>query len=70
MKTEREKKLELALKRIEKWFGEFPYPTYGTDWGSNGERDFMRQIAREALEEDFAESLQQTDSEEYHGQWK
>jgi hypothetical protein len=52
MKTKREKKLELALKRIEKWFGEFPYPNYGVDWGSCGERDFMRQIAREALLEE------------------
>ena len=48
-----------ALSKIEKWFGEFP-PTgkiwpdgepvsYATEYGSNGERDFMRGVAREAL---------------------
>lgn len=48
-----------ALARIEKWFGEFP-PTgrtwpdgaplsYGAAFGSNGERDYMRQVAAEAL---------------------
>lgn len=48
-----------ALEKIERWFGEFP-PTgktwddgspmsYGVCYGSNGERDFMRGIAREAL---------------------
>jgi hypothetical protein len=52
-------KLEAALRRIEKWFGEFPLvtgrdgkpSTFGTEYGSNGERDYMRQIARAALSE-------------------
>jgi hypothetical protein len=52
-------KLEAALRRIEKWFGEFPLVTgrdgkpsaFGTEYGSNGERDYMRQIARAALSE-------------------
>jgi len=59
---ERGERLESALKRIERWFGEFPDTgkfwdddktrpvTYGACYGSNGERDFMRQIAREALQ--------------------
>lgn len=52
-----------ALQRIERWFGEFPKvpqkdtmgnPTgdmvsYGYAYGSNGERDFMRTVARNAL---------------------
>jgi hypothetical protein len=54
-----------ALVRIEKWFGEFPPTgqfwvnedgtpsrrevSYGACYGSNGERDYMRQIAREAI---------------------
>ena len=46
-----------ALERIERWFGEFPEVTcvdgkvtpYGIAYGSNGERDFMRTIARKAL---------------------
>ncbi|TAK84344.1 MAG: hypothetical protein EPO20_14745 [Betaproteobacteria bacterium] len=48
-----------ALERIERWFGEFP-PTghtwkdgstmsYGAAYGSNGERDYMRAVARQAL---------------------
>lgn len=52
-------RLRNALERIERWHGEFP-PTerfwedgtpmsYGACWGSNGERDFMRAIARDAL---------------------
>lgn len=53
-------RLRTALERIERWFGEFP-PTgrywepggremsYGAAFGSNGERDYMRQVAREAL---------------------
>ena len=48
-----------ALRRIERWFGEFP-PT-GQQWddgspmsyfacyGSNGERDYMRSVARDAI---------------------
>ena len=48
-----------ALERIAKWFDEFPRVTdekngttmsYGAAYGSNGERDYMRQIATEALE--------------------
>jgi hypothetical protein len=54
-------RLRAALTRIEKWFGEFPETgkfweddatrpmSYGACYGSNGERDFMRQIARDAL---------------------
>lgn len=51
-----------ALEKIEKWFGEFPETgrfwhdgvrqqpmSYGAAFGSNGERDFMREIARAAL---------------------
>jgi hypothetical protein len=48
-----------ALTRIEKWVGEFPesgktWPDgrpmpYGSAYGSNGERDYMRAIAREAI---------------------
>ena len=48
-----------TLRRISKWFGEFP-PTgkfwadgkpssYGSEYGSNGERDYMRQLADTAL---------------------
>ena len=59
---ERIKELEAALGRIAKWFGEFP-PTgrtwndngqgeeisYFACYGSNGERDYMRQVAASAL---------------------
>jgi hypothetical protein len=48
-----------ALERIERWFGEFPDTgrtwddgspmSYGAAFGSSGERDFMREIARAAL---------------------
>jgi len=49
-----------ALERIERWFGEFPKTgrvclksgdpvSYGAAFGSNGERDYMRGVAREAL---------------------
>lgn len=48
--------MKAALQRIERWFGEFPDVNqdgkpvpYGIARGSNGERDFMREIAREAL---------------------
>ena len=50
-------RLRAALERIAKWHGEFPAATcrgesvdYGYAYGSNGERDFMREVAREALE--------------------
>lgn len=54
-----------ALEKVERWFGEFPetgrnWPnddgsdsdrpmSYGAVNGSNGERDFMRHVARQAL---------------------
>lgn len=51
-----------ALERIERWFGEFPPSgrfwdegdgrremSYGVAFGSNGERDFMRAVARQTL---------------------
>lgn len=52
-------RLRAALQKIHTWFGEFP-PTgkfwedgkpmsYGSYYGSNGERDYMRSIALEAL---------------------
>jgi hypothetical protein len=52
-----------ALERIERWSGEFPATgkfwdeertqpmSYSACFGSNGERDFMRSIARAALSE-------------------
>lgn len=53
--------MKAALTRIEKWHGEFP-PTgefwdaertrpisYAVKHGSNGERDYMREVARAAL---------------------
>jgi hypothetical protein len=60
----RVKKLESALTRIEKWFGEFPETgefwdeektrpiSYAANYGTNGERDYIRNIAREALLEE------------------
>ena len=52
--------LKTALGRIAKWFGEFPPSgaflsdgtpiSYGSEFGSDGERDFMRKIASDALE--------------------
>ena len=51
--------LAKALETIERWFGEFPpsgrtWPdgrpmSWGSAFGSNGERDFMRAVARKAL---------------------
>lgn len=48
-----------ALQKIERWFGEFPDlgkeglddrpVSFGARYGSNGERDFMRGIARAAI---------------------
>lgn len=48
-----------ALNKIERWFGEFPSTgktwddgspmSFATLFGSNGERDFMREIARAAI---------------------
>lgn len=58
-------RLRKALERIERWFGEFPPSgrkerlpngveldnelSYGAAFGSNGERDYMRGVARSAL---------------------
>ena len=54
-------KYRTALHKIAKWFGEFPDTSrfwdeektkpmsYCACFGSNGERDFMRKIAAEAL---------------------
>lgn len=54
-------RLRKALGRIERWFGEFPETgkfwdddkdrpmSYGAAYGSNGERDYMRSVARDAL---------------------
>ena len=52
-------RLRAALAKIAKWFGEFPPSgrewqpgepmSYGAAFGSNGERDFMRQVAVDAL---------------------
>lgn len=58
-------KMRRALTRIEKWHDEFPptgvfWPnidgtnsdrpmSYGACYGSNGERDYMRSVARDAL---------------------
>jgi hypothetical protein len=55
------KRLREALMKIERWFGEFPETgkfwdqektrpvSYETAYGSNGERDYMREVARAAL---------------------
>lgn len=60
--TEREKRLEDALRRIAKWHGEFPSSgrfwdhektkpmSYGAAYGSCGERDYMRKVAQDALD--------------------
>lgn len=55
-------RLRTALERIARWHGEFPESghywdepentkpmSYASCYGSNGERDYMRQIARDAL---------------------
>lgn len=63
--TENEKNMLKALARIEKWFGEFPHTgkfwenedgtisdremSYAACFGSNGERDYIRSIARDAI---------------------
>lgn len=45
--------LESALLRIARWHGEFPVTSdgksYGYKYGANGERDYMRNLAAEAL---------------------
>ena len=58
---ERIEELEKALAKIERWHGEFPDSgcyydehrtrpmSYGAAFGSSGERDFMREVARKAL---------------------
>jgi hypothetical protein len=57
--SERAKELEEALEKIARWIGEFPETgdkwddgtpvSYGAAFGSNGERDYMRTIASDAL---------------------
>lgn len=63
---EKIKRYEEALRKIEKWHGEFPDTgklwentdgtisdrpmSYGACNGSNGERDYMRNVAAKALE--------------------
>jgi len=52
-------RMRAALEKIERWFGEFPATgrtwddgspmSYGAAYGSNGERDYMRGVARAAL---------------------
>jgi hypothetical protein len=52
-------RLRVALKRIARWHGELPdsgrqWPdgqpmSYAAAFGSNGERDYMRQVALDAL---------------------
>ncbi len=53
-------RLRAVLQRIERWHGEFPATgkrwsetgapmSYSAAYGSNGERDYMRQVARDAL---------------------
>ena len=52
-------RLRKAMEKIERWYGEFPESgrewepgrsmSYGAAFGSNGERDYMRKVAREAL---------------------
>ena len=53
-----------ALERVARWFGEFPQVpsrdgtepiSYGSAYGSNGERDYMRRIAYDALNPEAAE---------------
>lgn len=56
---EENERLREALGRIERWFGEFPRSErldrdgtempYGIAFGSNGERDYIRGIARAAI---------------------
>ncbi len=56
-------RMEKALKKIVKWFGEFPDTgryledgspmSYSYCNGSNGERDYMRKIARDALKDNL-----------------
>lgn len=56
---ERVGRLRTGLERVERWFGEFPDSgrfwddgepmSYSAAFGSNGERDYMRSVAREAL---------------------
>jgi hypothetical protein len=58
--------MRAALERIARWHGEFPdtgktWPTggavsYAAEYGSNGERDYMRQIAVDALKSRAADA--------------
>jgi hypothetical protein len=55
------RRMEAALRKIARWFGEFPASgkvfkdgtpmSYGAAYGSNGERDYMRQVALNALDD-------------------
>lgn len=57
--TQENERFRAALAKIAKWFGEFPETgrtlddgspmSFGVCNGSNGERDYMRQVARDAL---------------------
>lgn len=50
-------RLRLALSKIARWYGEFPKVvdpegkkcSYAAAYGSNGERDYMRMVAQDAL---------------------
>lgn len=50
-------KVKVILKRIHRWHGEFPEApdfngrpqSFGAAYGSNGERDYMRNLAGHAL---------------------
>lgn len=62
LKTEREMQLEAALEKVARWHGEFPATgkffdaeetrpmSYAAAYGSNGERDYMRRVAQQALD--------------------
>lgn len=60
--VEENERMRGALERIERWHGEFPATgrywdepknaepmSYSSCFGSNGERDYMRKVARDAL---------------------
>lgn len=63
-------KMEEALRKIAKWHDEFPETdkywdneklhkmSFGAAYGSDGERDYMRAIAKEAL--DYLDSNKET----------
>jgi len=57
--VEKAHRMKKALVKIRKWYGEFPRSqryfedgremSYGSAFGSNGERDYMRRVADNAL---------------------